>query len=145
MLIIILIIIEVNRSIYLILIFIHVFRIRWHVFIAIIFVCHIACCARITSPCIINCILILIHSTALHWCWICWCIIKTIIEHHYTSSLPRLSNCWYTSNFLLRMYWLIWAVMFHFIIVILTKSTRTLARYYHLLLHTCWRPNTITL
>lgn len=119
-----------------VLVFIHIFWIRWHILIAIIFICHVTCSTSVTT--IINCILIDWYAASLHRSWICWRIIKTIIEHHHASSSPWFSNCWYTSNFLLWMYRLIRAVMFHFIIIILSKSTWALTWYYHLLLHTCW-------
>jgi hypothetical protein len=118
-----------------VLVLIYILRIRWHILIAIIFIRHITGCPTVS---VINSILIDWYCAALYWSRICCGIIETIIEHHHPSS-PWFSNCRYTANFLLRMYWLVWTVMFHFIISILSKPTWALTWYYHLLLHTWWR------
>ena len=114
-------------------------RIRRHIFIGIIFIGHVACITS-NTPLVINCILV--YRNTLHLLL----IIKTIIEHHNLSSTcARFTNCGYATIFLLRMYWLIWTVVFHFVVSILSESTRALSRYYHLLLHTWWWSNTISL
>lgn len=127
---------------------IHVLRIRRHIFIAIIFICHITGVATVCS--IINCVLLVADiPTNLHWWWIiCGVLTKTIIQHYHATASTHSGFAYgrYTSDFLLRMYRLIRAVMFHFIIVTsLAKTTRTLTWYYHLLLHTAWWSYTIAL
>ena len=75
----------------------YIFGIGRHVFVGIIFVCHVAGVATITL--IINGILV--DGNTLHLLL----IIKTIIEHdNLSSTCTRFSNSGYAPNFLLGMY-----------------------------------------
>ena len=106
----------------------NVLWVRRHVFIGIILVCHVAGIASIA----LIIYRILIDRSTLHLLL----IIKTIIEHqNLSSACSRLTYGRYAADFLLGMYWLVRAVMLHFIVAILPESARALPRYYHLLLH----------